>query len=236
MHACTINHVLKVVSVNVSGLDTRNRCNDHQSVLSAAFSKNWPVRHTRTWRKTAEALKAPGERRRSWTCWDGLPTPYRWGTSTCQSKSAAAPRLSLIGQRLIFINTSNSSGLRCEEIRVRVYIWSSCEDYSVWEMICVCVCQDSNLRLSEFRPSDGEDSDITAKLRPDNTEPISEAVCQAGIPPISTDSPATHSLRWHSHHALLPQYILSRCSLITISWCVSHDQGGASFVDVFVLV
>lgn len=62
-------------------------------------------------------------------------------------------------------------------------------------MICVCVCQDSNLRLSEFRPSDGEDSDITAKLRPDNTEPISEAVCQAGIPPISTDSPATHSLR-----------------------------------------
>ncbi|XP_016340329.1 cyclin-dependent kinase-like 2 isoform X1 [Sinocyclocheilus anshuiensis] len=55
--------------------------------------------------------------------------------------------------------------------------------------------QDSNLRLSEFRPSDGEDSDITAKLRPDNTEPISEPVCQAGIPPISTDSPATHSLR-----------------------------------------
>ncbi|XP_058618515.1 cyclin-dependent kinase-like 2 isoform X2 [Onychostoma macrolepis] len=55
--------------------------------------------------------------------------------------------------------------------------------------------QDSNLRFSEFRPSDGEDSDITARLRPDDTEPISEPVCQAGIPPISTDSPATHSLR-----------------------------------------
>ncbi|RXN08476.1 cyclin-dependent kinase-like 2 isoform X1 [Labeo rohita] len=61
--------------------------------------------------------------------------------------------------------------------------------------------RDSELRLSEFRPSDGEDSDITAKLRPDDTEPIGESVCQVGIPPISTDSlsvissPATHSLR-----------------------------------------
>ncbi|KAL1249137.1 hypothetical protein QQF64_020142 [Cirrhinus molitorella] len=61
--------------------------------------------------------------------------------------------------------------------------------------------RDSEPRLSEFRPSDGEDSDITAKPRPDNTEPIGDAVCQTGIPPISTDSlsvissQATHSLR-----------------------------------------
>lgn len=146
MHACTINHVLKVVSVNVSGLDTRNRCNDHQSVLLAAFSKNWPVRHTRTWRKTAEALKAPGERRRSWTCWDGLPTPYRWGTSTCQSKSAAAPRLNLIGQRLIFINTSNSA-LGCWKnlvCGVKRFVYVSTFDLHVKIIQCekwsVCVC------------------------------------------------------------------------------------------------
>ncbi|XP_048034779.1 cyclin-dependent kinase-like 2 isoform X1 [Megalobrama amblycephala] len=62
--------------------------------------------------------------------------------------------------------------------------------------------QDSNLRLSEFRPSDGEDSDITAKLRPEDTEPISEAVdpplrCHpaAGIPPIYNDSLSVINLR-----------------------------------------
>ncbi|XP_073679937.1 cyclin-dependent kinase-like 4 [Garra rufa] len=61
--------------------------------------------------------------------------------------------------------------------------------------------RDSELRFSEFRPSDGEDSDITAKLRPDDTEPIGDPVCQTGIPPIPSDSlsvissPATHSLR-----------------------------------------
>ncbi|XP_067227067.1 cyclin-dependent kinase-like 4 isoform X2 [Chanodichthys erythropterus] len=58
---------------------------------------------------------------------------------------------------------------------------------------------DSNLRLGEFRPSDGEDSDITFKLRPEDTEPISEAPLRchpaAGIPPIYNDSLSVINLR-----------------------------------------